>query len=467
MSAPADFPVPFTPLGASKGGTLLFRQGGKLHLTCVLKSSFQFVSGAPMKMLAPRDLVRKEVNHYGNPCWSLSATNELVPYLPRVDVTMTGRACAPEGRWVSRANVRLAIFHGIALLDKTVCAYGDHSGKEFLPFERMPLEYERAFGGPGHLDNPYGTGILPGSPLPNLINPRDPGAVAGFGPLAQRLGIRIALLGRMSPAALTQPIPEFPDDFDWTYFQSAPADQRLPSIMGNEWIVLEGIHPTLTRISSRLPSLRPLATVFGTNPKDPEYARTLQLRIDMLSIDADALRCCVVARGVLQLDGDSVPKTLRVAGAMETEEISFAQVLTPPGQTRGMPVNVTVRMGDEGTTLPLPSSMVESIEAPTLRRPDQGKPQLTPTGTLALDIESGPAKPKAPKPIEVPIVDGSRSLAATLDTYLVDLDAPSVRQPAPPEPEWIDDAFVEEVYSVDPVANPLSVRAKMLQSNEE
>lgn len=463
MSSAADFPVPITALGATKGGTVLFRQGGKLHLTCVLKSSFQFVSGAPMKIVTPRELVRHEKTHYNNPCWSIESSSELVPYLPRVDVVMTGRACAPTGRWVPRVNVRLAIYHGIALLDKTVHVYGNHNGKDFELFERMPLEYERAFGGPGHLENPYGTGILAGSPLPNLISPKDPGAVAGFGPLAQRLPLRASKLGTMSLSALHQPTPEFPDDFDWSFFQAAPLDQRLPSLMGNEWLILEGVHPAMTRLSSRLPSVRPLATIFGTNPDNPEEAQTLQLRIDMLSIDADALRCDVLARGVVQLPDERALKTMRIAAAMETEELSFAQVLTPPGGAkRGagpMPQQPAMTMRMDATADKL---QAVSVEVPTLRQ--EKLPALTPTGTLALDQEPS----RLAKPIDVPIIrmpaiEDPPSLAATLDTYHVDLSVPSERAPVPPEPEWLDESDLEEVYSVDPDSNPMSIRAKLVE----
>ncbi len=465
MSSVADFPVPVTALGAAKGGTLLFRQGGKLHLTCVLKSSFQFVSGAPMKLITPRELVRHEKTHYNNPCWSVETSSELSPYQPRVDVLMTGRACAPTGKWVPRVNVRLAIFHGITLLDKTVQVYGDHNGKEFGVFERMPLEYERAFGGPGHDENPYGTGILPGSPLPNLISPKDPGAVAGFGPLAQRLPLRTSRLGSMSLSAIHQPIPEFPDDFDWSFFQAAPLDQRLPSLVGNEWIVLEGVNPAMTRISSRLPGVRPLATIFGVNPENPEEAQTLQLRIDMLSIDADALRCDVIARGVVQIADERALKTLRVAGAMETEDLSFAQVLTPPGGTkRGaarMPQQPAMTMRMDATA-DKRDEQLDSMDVPTLRDEKHIFRAITPTGTLALDQEPSPLA----KPIEVPIIhipplQDLSNLAATLDTYHVDLSAPSERSPAPPEPEWLDESDLEEVYSVDPESNPASIRAKM------
>lgn len=451
MAQAPDFPVPIMCLGAAKGGTVLFRQSGKLHLTCVLKSTFQFIPGAAMRQIATQDLVLKEINRHDNPCWSIVATNEIVPYMPRVDVLMTGTACAPVGRSVSRVNVRLAIFHGIALLDKTIHVYGDHNGREFVPFERMPLEYERALGGPGNLENPYGTGNLPGSKLPNLMLPRDPGAVAGFGPLSQRLVVRSSKLGSMTLSSLHQPIPEFPDDFDWSYFHSAPEDQQIPALMGNEWIVLEGVHPKMTRISTRLPSVRPIATIFGTNPDDPEAAQTLQLRIDRLRIDADNLRCCVISRGVVQLENERALSTLRIAGAIETEEMSFAQVLTPPPSSL-RPTNKgkvdapagTVRM-DALEHVPA-INMAESIEAPTLRR---GPAPLSPTGTLALDQEPVPAKP-----VVVTVLNLNRSLAATLDTYHVDLAAPSVRLPAPPEPEWIDESDLEEVYSVDPRSNP-------------
>ncbi len=451
MASAPDFPVPVMLLGAAKGGTALFRQGGKLHLTCVLKASFQFVPGGPMKQVSTRDLFRKEVTPHDNPCLSIQASNEVVPYLPRVDVVMTGHASAPTGTWVPRVNVRLAIYHGLALLDKKVHVYGDHTGKEFLPFERMPLEYERSLGGPGNLENPYGTGSLPGSPLPNLMSPRDPGAVAGFGPIAQRLAIRSSRLGKMTVSALNQRIPEFPDDFDWGYFQAAPADQQLASLVGNEWIVLEGIHPEMNRVSSRLPSVRPIATIFGTNPRDPESAQSLQLRIDTLRIDADALRCCVVARGVMQIEDERALSTLRVAGAIETEEISFAQLLTPPSKTQqALPTTMpmmTLRIEENLPTVPL-INLEESMDVPTLRRGGQDLRPLSPTGTMALDTEAKSEK------IVVPVIDINRSLAATLDTYHIDLSKPSERRAAPPEPEWLDEGDLEEVHSVDPLSNP-------------
>jgi hypothetical protein len=286
------------------------------------------------------------------------------------------------------------------------------------------------------------------------MSPRDPGAVAGFGPISQKLAVRSSRLGKVTVAALNQSIPEFPDDFDWGYFQAAPADQQLASLVGNEWIVIEGIHPKMTRLSSRLPSVRPIATIFGTNPDDPESAQSLQLRIDMLHIDADALRCCVVSRGVVQLEDERALSTLRIAGAVETEDKSFAQLLTPPSpkarQTpRGTIPVTTLRIEENRRTMPL-VNVEESMEAQTLRHGDQVLRPLSPTGTMALDIEPVKAAPQ----VVVQVIDVNRSLAATLDTYHIDLSKPSEKRSAPPEPEWLDEGDLEEVYSVDPVSNP-------------
>ena len=62
---------------------------------------------------------------------------------------------------------------------------------------------------------------------------------------------RRTLLGKTPRKALDQAIAEIPDDFDFAYFQSAPSDQRCESLRGDEWILLEGLHPSLAVIRSR------------------------------------------------------------------------------------------------------------------------------------------------------------------------------------------------------------------------
>src|SRR5262249_48066473 len=136
---------------------------------------------------------------------SVEAATDLAPYLPRCDVTLTGHAHAPGG--CSASSVRLALYRGTRpLLHKTLHVYGDRAGRSVpQPFTRMPLVYERAFGGPGIAGNPVG------SELPNIVSPADPAKPAGFGPISRFWPARRRLLGKLDRRVLEAPIAEIPD----------------------------------------------------------------------------------------------------------------------------------------------------------------------------------------------------------------------------------------------------------------
>ena len=96
------------------------------------------------------------------------------------------------------ASVRLAI----GSVDKTLYVIGDRvfrvdgTASDPTPFTKMPIGYERAFGGPGFPDNPVGVGATPrregGADVHRLPNVEDPQRLikqrgdqpppAGFGP---------------------------------------------------------------------------------------------------------------------------------------------------------------------------------------------------------------------------------------------------------------------------------------------
>lgn len=335
MGTSINWPVSVTTIGASVGGTVLFRKDGKLHVTCVLKSTFQIVPDEPMKLIDAGEIFISELHYRDNPTRSIRATSDVVPYLPRVDVILTGHAHAPGGRPVKTLAVRLAVYHGIALLEKKLDVIGDRNGVDIVPFERMPLVYEKALGGLGDPQNPFGTGRGSGSAQPNIIDPNDANVAAGFGPISRALRQRKTLRGNVPLAALDESLIELPSDFDWNYFQASPPDQRLASLVGNEWIVLEGMHPKLPRIASRLPTIRPMATMFGIDPSKPDFARAVHARIDMLRIDADNLTCSVVARAVVSIDDERCLPTIRIVAAIETEDVTYAHLLTPPSVGEG------------------------------------------------------------------------------------------------------------------------------------
>ncbi|TKD03572.1 DUF2169 family type VI secretion system accessory protein [Polyangium fumosum] len=408
MALVAHWPVPITTVGPSKGGTAVFRHAGKLHLTCVLKATFKLVPNEPMQSIAPEELFRAEMHHRDNPTRSIRATSDVVPHLPRVDIVLSGHACAPAGTTVTRQVVRLAVFHGRALFDKTLHVYGDRKGAEITPFDKIPLVYERALGGIGFRPNPHGTGKAPGSVPPNIVYPTDGSLVAGFGPISRALAQRKSLLGALSPLALDQPVPEIPAEFDWSYFQAAPPDQQIESLVGNEWIVLEGLHPEHPRISSRLPTARGLVTLFGLSSSAPEAARTVAMRPDILRIDADTLRCSLVCRVVVPLDDERALGSLRVAAGIETEGRPLAHLLTPPPvpEKKGPSLVGTVddlatttarsdtwsRGGDESTMV-----LEDVITGPSNAMPFAQRREENPMeGTYALDGDAAVAAQQKP-----------------------------------------------------------------------
>src|SRR5262249_47275777 len=146
----------------------------------------------------------------------------------------TGHAYAPPERPARVSTVRLAVVGDAgALLDKRLLV------EDTAPFERMPIVYERAAAGLDLQDNPVASGGEP-----NILDPARPDHPAGLGPISRIWPVRRRLLGDTPRRLLELPIAEIPDGFDWSYFQAAPPDQRIPLLRGDEWIVLEGLHPT-------------------------------------------------------------------------------------------------------------------------------------------------------------------------------------------------------------------------------
>ena len=361
--------------GPCAAGALTWRWKGKLHLTVAVKATFALVPGGVMTTVAPEELFRAEAHHRDNPARSVRATSDLVPYLLRADVVFTGHAHAPPGQRVTMLPVRLAVFHGHALFDKTLHVHGERKGSEAQPFDKAPMIYERALGGIGSA-NPLGTSS------PSIVDPSDASAVAGFAPISRALPQRKKLLGGLHQRALDEATPELPTEFDWTYYQSAPADQRVDALKGNEWIVLEGLHPELPRLSSRLPSARGHARIYGLDPENPDAPRPAILRPDILRIDGDTGRCSLVMRVVLPVEDERTLARLRIVAGVETETHAIPWPEAPP-PLHAAPVEVAevaerAKNGDDDAeTLALDDSDAQG-----------GQPHV---GTVALDDALPPA----------------------------------------------------------------------------
>jgi hypothetical protein len=178
----------------------------------------------------------------------------------------------------------------------------------------MPLTYERAYTSP---DDPSGMENPVGAAEPNLVDPRDPKKPACFGPISPTWPSRARLLKAVDRRALEAPIAEIPDGFDWRYFQVAPPDQQLDALRGDEWIVLDGLHPTLPRVQTRLPSAVAAARVHvGSSSRSG--GEPLTLVADTLSIDGDRQMCEVVWRGSFPVaGGEAALPMLRILVGLE------------------------------------------------------------------------------------------------------------------------------------------------------
>lgn len=189
------------------------------------------------------------------------------------DVLLQGHAYAPEGKPVTE----LLVGFKLASIQKILRVTGDRFWQDSLggvqisepkPFEKMPLVYERAFGGMDLNDpdeskhdwdvrNPAGCGFatkaeyLIGKPVPNI---EDPNALltnwkqrpipVGFGPIAGHWHPRVRLAGTYDENWEKTRQPLLPEDFDERYYQSAPKDQQVAGFLkGEEAIQMVNLTP--------------------------------------------------------------------------------------------------------------------------------------------------------------------------------------------------------------------------------
>jgi hypothetical protein len=211
--------------------------------------------------------------HYGDPAkTSIKYECDFARFKPRADILVNGHACSPTGKPVEEVEVGLEIGD----IRKRIRVVGNRHWELGLlgfrasrpePFLKMPLMYERAFGGvdqthenpknhAAELRNPVGVGFhknsdpktVSDSPLPNLEDPKqamrgwsDVSLPVGFGAVGRSWQPRIKHAGTYDQKWLDERFPFLPADFDEQYFQAAPADQQLPHLQGGETVRCTGM----------------------------------------------------------------------------------------------------------------------------------------------------------------------------------------------------------------------------------
>jgi hypothetical protein len=290
-----------------------WRFRGAVQVTTIAKATFAFAQDAPMRQVAPQAIVHADVHRQDNPGRSVALSSDLAPYLPLADVLLSGTARALPDATTETLTVRLGLFNGaMTVLDKKLLV------RQKGGVTNVPLIYERAYGGVGFPGNPLGLGATEHTGEPSIFYAEGDRRVAGFGPIPRTWPERKHGLGGLSREALDPSrVLQIPDAFDWECFQSAPADQRVGYLRGDEWIVVDGVHPTLRPLRTRLPGARAHGRVYGLAPWGVAEGKPLALHADMLRIDCDDERCTLTFRATFPVAREAALPTVHVVLGVE------------------------------------------------------------------------------------------------------------------------------------------------------
>lgn len=294
-----------------------------------------FTIGDSLSVAEPQVPIALADVHVGEPAESSVATpSDIGLSKPGTDVLLLGHAHAAAGRRTREMEVSLRV----GPVSKRVRVFGDRvwgsgvvrSGMSSPePFEKIPLVWERAFGGMdvvegrepkthGEGRNPVGAGFrvkngqkpLDGLRLPNLEEPRslisgwqDRPAPACFAPLCAHWEPRRSFAGTYDERWQRRRAPYLPEDFDSRFFQIAPPDLVTRGYLrGDESIEVRGATPS-GLLQCRLPGQR-IEVTFLLD--DESLLRTADL--DTVLIEPDESRVVLVWRSMLRCD----KKLLRV-----------------------------------------------------------------------------------------------------------------------------------------------------------
>lgn len=330
-----------TPFEA--GMFLLPDESGAMTLVVVAKATYRIHAGrAPrlphestgLAFADEQEPILPAPIHAGEPgASSLRREGEVVVGKPAADVVLLGHAY-PEHARDTQVDVTLRV----GPLRKTVRVFGARqwrrslgapSASAPLPLDRVPLAFERAYGGWDLRDddpskhrceprNPVGTGFVEIDPaqgpaafagvdglaLPNLEDPARPirsildrPPPAAFGFVAPDWAPRHKLAGTFDDAWRAGRFPLPPSDFQRAHHNAAPLDQQLREIPAGAPVELHNVAPG-GPIAFDLPrlALEAVACVDGEE-------RAAGMTMDTLVIDADAMRVHALLRAAFRVHG--------------------------------------------------------------------------------------------------------------------------------------------------------------------
>ena len=298
---------------------------GRPLLVFVVKATYSL--GEPGLKLADEQVpVRWRPQPWGEPGESSDKyESEGAFFKPSTDVVLIGHAY-PQQKGATETLVSLQV----GPLKKAVRVVGERTwfrsmgrvdATRPLPFDKLPLTWERAFGGWDRTDaakptfeprNPVGTGFRAsprhfeeGLRLPNLEDPAEPlrefgqrVPPVGFGFTSPHWQPRAKYVGTHDEAWNKMRKPLLPNDFDRHFFNAAAPGLIAPGYLkGNESVVIAGASPK-GRLAFSLPGhAAPAVTVnrAGLGEVKPD------LHLDTVILDTDAEQVLLLWRGHIVL----------------------------------------------------------------------------------------------------------------------------------------------------------------------
>lgn len=280
----------------------------------VVKVTADLVPGAPAK-LADEPLPPSGDAHWDDdPEASLRYATDFAPFKPQCDALLVGNVPDKSGKGVSLVQFRLG-----KALSRRLAVFGDRTWERGVgvtaPFDKVPLRWERALGGPLSPKNPLGMGYRTGVRVPNLEDgdalsgssgrlrsPTDDVPPACTAPTSPSFPARRDKLGTYGKKWLDTRWPYFPEDFDWAFYNAAPPEQQIAYPRGDESYLLANVGPHAL-IEGQLPAERPRAFALRGEAQGGGLFEIV-LRLDTVWFDADAGKVVLVWRGFFLADDD-------------------------------------------------------------------------------------------------------------------------------------------------------------------
>lgn len=306
-------------------------EDGRDLLAVVVKATYVISDANTLALAEEQVAVNMAGTFYGDPeTSSMRFEPEIAPMKMGTDVVLVGHA-HPDRPGARQVDVGFQI----GPVRSAVRVFGDRRWYSKMgfnrisdpsPIERIPLQWERAFGGWDRTSenpdkhrvekrNPAGVGfrsgllagLMEGAPLPNLEDPRhlitdlkDKPPPAGFGFIGPHWEPRVQYAGTYDEQWQETRMPFLPKDFDRRFYNAAPPGQVVKAFLrGDEPVVVANASPG-PWLKFNLPGEPPPHVTLVVQDQKDQH---LEPVLDTVILDTDAMHVLLLWRAHAALPG--------------------------------------------------------------------------------------------------------------------------------------------------------------------